>query len=290
MRYGVNEGSWWCSLQPDKAEIWDLHNHRAGRREGAEGKKHKWEKESESVHRGERRQNMQARGRARMQESVREEREETGEILTWKVKCCGADTLCKNRVKVCVKETMCCGEEGVMCLGREPPTEKGEGCEWACSVWTDIGCRLSFSPVSRTNTPSSSDTYHTPGDRKNMAWIIETRRRKRQRETDSAWDFPSFSSLATLQPFSSSTGKPRESRALLSNQQRSNLLATLLHRTRFVCRRNQHFFCRGNYASGLQTCSFVFGKYFLQVDVPVKSCSAKQSLKIWHQEKQRWNL
>lgn len=73
VRYGVNEGSCWYSLQPDKAEIWDLHNRRAGQREGAERKKHKFEKEGENVHGGERRQNTQAQGKANMEDSVAEE-------------------------------------------------------------------------------------------------------------------------------------------------------------------------------------------------------------------------
>lgn len=182
------ENEVWCQwgqlvVQPTARQGWNLRlaqpQSRAeggGRERNTSGRMRGRGREREYVHRGERKQNMQARGRASMQESLGEERgnwrdtDTKGEVLQGKYNVWESS------------QSLCRGEEGVMCLGREPPREKGEGCEWACSVWTDIGCRLSFSSVSHTNTPSSSDTYHTPGDRKNMAWIKETQRRKRHRE------------------------------------------------------------------------------------------------------------
>lgn len=88
-------------------------------------------------------------------------REENVEILTWEMKCSGAN---KVRVKVCVKEQWC-GEERVMCLGRE---RKGKGVGEHALFGLSLDAGLAFLRHTQTH-PGAVSTYHTPRDRKNMA-------------------------------------------------------------------------------------------------------------------------
>lgn len=100
-----------AASKPDEAEIWDLHNHRAGRREGAEREKTRARMAIEEK----RRQNMQARGRGSVQESVGQ-REENGVILAWRMKCSRANTICKNGVIACVKDKWCVVVKKGLCV------------------------------------------------------------------------------------------------------------------------------------------------------------------------------
>lgn len=89
--------------------------HRAeGRKEGGRGQREKNTsgRKGENVRQGERRQNMQALGKARETRG----REENGELLTCKIKCSGAETICKKSIESLVeREMMCRGQEEVMC-------------------------------------------------------------------------------------------------------------------------------------------------------------------------------
>lgn len=159
VKYGVNEGSCWCSLQPDEAEIWDSHNHRTERRERAERKKHKCEKERECP--SKRKKAKYAGSKQSKPTKKCRWREENVEILTWEMKCSGAN---KVRVRVCVKEQWC-GEERVMCLGRE---RKGKGVGEHALFGLSLDAGLAFLRHTQTH-PGAVSTYHTPRDRKNMA-------------------------------------------------------------------------------------------------------------------------
>lgn len=153
VRYGVSEGSWWYSLQPDEAEIWDLLNHRGSGREGAERKKHKWESERRNVHlrRGAKYASLR---QAKMQESI--------QTCTYTV-CILSVCIFSGVNKIC--QVSAVWGERVMCLGRELSGESGEGVSEA-AVWTDIGCRLSFALcLSHKRTQQQRHQPHSWGRR-----------------------------------------------------------------------------------------------------------------------------
>lgn len=154
-----------------------------------------------------------------------------------------------------------------MCLGREG---EREGCGWACSVRTVIGCRLSFSSSHKHTQQQCPPTtlWGTDG-----TWL----RRKSQREGDFVWDFPSF--LFSQTPAFSVF--PRKSGALFSNWQRIILPTTPQHHTIFLFHWSRPLYYHGK-------CAFVlwawnsgkcfWGRYLRR---------GLWNLKIWHQAKQR---
>lgn len=153
VRYGVSEGSWWYSLQPDEAEIWDLLNHRGSGTEGAERKKHKWESERKNVHlrRGAKYTSLR---QAKMQESI--------QTCTYTV-CILSVCIFSGANNIC--QVSAVWGERVMCLGRELSGESGEGVSEA-AVWTDIGCRLSFALcLSHKRTQQQRHQPHSWGRR-----------------------------------------------------------------------------------------------------------------------------
>lgn len=155
VRYGVSEGSWWYSLQPDEAEIWDLLNHRGSGTEGAERKKHKWESERRNVHlrRGAKYASLR---QAKMQESI--------QMCTYTV-CILSVCIFSGANKIC-RVSAVWGER-VMCLGRELSGESGEGVSEA-AVWTDIGCRLSFA-LSHKRTQQQRHQPHSWTERTSLS-------------------------------------------------------------------------------------------------------------------------
>lgn len=163
-------------------------------------------RKGENVHRGERRENMQSWRGASMQKSVGEERRK------WR------DTDMKDevqqgkslRIKSKSVKKKWCGEEGVMCLGREPPREKGKGREWACSVWTDIGRRLSFSLC--LTHQHTQQQWHLPQSRGQKEHGLNKRREKKrsQRKIDFCLGLSLSFPLSRATAMASSTGKTRE--------------------------------------------------------------------------------
>lgn len=171
---------------------------------------------------------------------------------TWNKKCRRVNKICKNQVGVSLRERKCLCSRGerVMCLGRESSRENREGCEWACSVWTDIGCRLSLAfCVLHKHTQQQWHLPHSRGQREHH------RNKSREKDKkvgvrDFIWDFPSHTSLLL-------SGNP-ESGALFSNQQRIILLGTAVHHTGFGFHLNQPFF--SGCGNCFLTCSF--GEWF----------------------------
>lgn len=152
VRYGVSEGSWWYSLQPDEAEIWDLLNHRGSGTEGAERKKHKWESERRNVH---------LRRGAKYASLRQEKMQESIQTCTYTV-CILSVCIFSGANKIC--QVSAVWGERVMCLGRECQGRAGR--VWARLLFgLTLDAGLALLSVFLTNAPSSSDTNHTLGRR-----------------------------------------------------------------------------------------------------------------------------